>query len=206
MENENISTVEYIKIVKEAPEKRKGYGFFAATIVASILLIVFAIRPTLATITRINKEIKSKEIMNSQLDTKITTLSSLDKVYLENKENFDSLKLIFPADMNFSLFLSNVDSIVARNGFSLSGITFDDYKGEIYKSSSSSILKPKTVRVSVSGKVVNIVNLLKDFEALPMYPVVETLSFTNHEDENGMITFSIGLRIYAIDNHNFYKE
>ncbi|HOV34392.1 MAG TPA: hypothetical protein PLS56_00125 [Candidatus Dojkabacteria bacterium] len=206
MEKESINTVEYIKIVKEAPEKRKGYGFFAVTLIASILLIVFAIRPTILTITRIKKEIKGKEIMNSQLDTKITTLSSLDKIYLENKESFDSLKLIFPADGNFSLFLSNVDSIVARNGFALTGIIFDDYKGETYKASSTSVLKPKTARVTVSGKVVNIVNLLKDFEALPMYPVVETLSFTNHEDDNGMITFSIGLRVYAIDNNNFYKE
>ena len=90
MEKESINTVEYIKIVKEAPEKRKGYGFFAVTLIASILLIVFAIRPTILTITRIKKEIKGKEIMNSQLDTKITTLSSLDKIYLENKESFDN--------------------------------------------------------------------------------------------------------------------
>jgi len=60
MKKESINTVEYIKIVKEAPEKRKGYAFFAFTIVAAILLGVFAIRPTIMTITKINKEIREK--------------------------------------------------------------------------------------------------------------------------------------------------
>ncbi len=206
MKEGSVNTVEYIKIVKESPEKRKGYAFFGFTILAVILLAVFAIRPTILTITKINKEIREKKLINTQLETKINTLSSLDKVFLENKKDFKSLELIFPADGNFSLFLSNLDSIVARNGFVLSAITFDDYQGENYRVPTSSALKPKSVRVSVSGKRVNLVNLLKDFEALPMYPVVETVSFTNNEDDNGLISFNIGLRIYAIDNNKFYNE
>lgn len=204
MEKTSIDTVEYIKLVKESPEKKKSYIFFAFTIIAVILLSVFAIRPTISTITRINKEIKEKNRLNVLLDNKITTLSKLDSQYLENKKQFNSLKLIYPADGNFSLLLSNLDSIVSRNGFILNSITFDDYDGDYYDIGTTT-LSPQSLRVSVRGKQVNIVNLLKEFEALPMYPVVETLSFSSQEDDEGFCVFSIGLRIYDIDSDNFYK-
>ena len=60
MKEKNINTTEYIKIIKESPEKKKSYIFFGFSVFVMIILIAFAIRPTILTITRINKEIKEK--------------------------------------------------------------------------------------------------------------------------------------------------
>ncbi len=205
MERKNVNTVEYIKMIKEGPEKKRSYTFFAFTIVATILLIVFAIKPTITTILRINREIKQKEYINQQLTSKISTLSSLQSKYLERKQDFRTLSLVFPADGNFSLLLSNIDSIVSRNGFVLSSVTFDEYEGN--KAGSSNVLSPKSMRINVKGKRTNIINLLKEFEALPMYPIIDFVSFSSNEDEEGLVSFSIGLRIYDIEKNNkFYEE
>ncbi len=205
MERKNVNTVEYIKMIKEGPEKKRSYTFFAFTIVATILLIVFAIKPTITTILRINREIKQKEYINQQLTSKISTLSSLQSKYLERKQDFRTLSLVFPADGNFSLLLSNIDSIVSRNGFVLSSVTFDEYEGN--KAGSSNVLSPKSMRINVKGKRANIINLLKEFEALPMYPIIDFVSFSSNEDEEGLVSFSIGLRIYDIEKNNkFYEE
>lgn len=205
MESKSVNTVEYIKMVKEGPEKRRSYAFFAFTIIATILLTIFAIKPTITTILRINKEIKQKEHINQQLTTKISTLSSLQTKYLERKKDFRTLSLVFPADGNFSLLLSNIDSIVSRNGFVLNSVTFDDYEGS--KKAKNRVLSPKSMRINVKGKRANIINLLKEFEALPMYPIVDFLSFSSNEDEEGLVSFSVGLRIYDIEKNNkFYDE
>lgn len=205
MERKNVNTVEYIKMIKEGPEKRRSYSFFAFTIVATILLIVFAIKPTITTILRINREIKQKEYINQQLTSKRSTLSSLQSKYLERKQDFRTLSLVFPADGNFSLLLSNIDSIVSRNGFVLSSVTFDEYEGN--KTASNRVLSPQSMRINVKGKRANIINLLKEFEALPMYPIIDFVSFSSNEDEQGLVSFSIGLRIYDIEKNNkFYEE
>lgn len=204
MEEKNVNTAEYIKIVKESPEKKKSYIFFGFSVVVMIILIIFAIRPTILTITRIDKEIKEKEVMNNLLDTKINTLSALDKEYADSKKKMNNLELIYPADGNFSLFMSNIDAITARNGFALMSISFDNYKGENF-SIGTKVLVPKTVRLNIRGRSNNLINLLKDLEALPMYPVVESVSYSTQKDKEGLNSFSISLRVYNIENSNFYK-
>lgn len=203
MDRKTVNTTEYIKLIKESPEKKKSYIFLGVTIVVVIALAIFAIRPTILTISLITKEIKEKGRLDTSLEQKITVLTSLDKEYSDNKESFDNLELIFPDDGNYSLFLSNIESVVSRNGFSLVGVSFDKYDNENYNISSTNVI-PWTSRINVKGRVVNLINLLKDIEDLPMYPVIETLSYTSQVDKSGMTSFSISIRIYHIENNKFY--
>ncbi len=205
MEKKGLNTTEYIKIIKESPEKKKGYAFAIVTVVVAIALVVLAIRPTILTISRINKEIKEKERIDTALTQKISTLTELDKQYTEQKANFTSLKLIYPANANFSLLLANIESVVSRNGYALGSVGFDKYdKNENYKISAK-YLVPWSLRVTVKGRVVNLINLLKDFEGMPMYPVVESVSYSSQVDKAGLTTFGINMRIYQIENSNFYE-
>jgi len=143
-------------------------------------------------------------IFTSLLEKKIDTLSELDKQYATSKKQFDNLELIFPADGNFSLFMSNIDAITARNGFALMSVNFDNYKGDSF-TIGTRVLVPKAVRLSIRGKDSNLINLLRDLEALPMYPVIESVSFSTQTDKDGLSSFSLNLRIYNIENYNFYK-
>lgn len=204
MKEKNINTTEYIKLIKESPEKKRAYAFFAFSVFAIIVLIAFAIRPTILTISRINKEIKEKTVINNLLGTKIDTLTVLDREYQEYQDDFKNLALIFPENGNFSLFMANIDAIISRNGFSLVSISFDKYKGDNYNFSTK-VLTPKSVRLSIRGNDSNLVNLLKDLESLPMYPVVESVSFSTQEDKDGLNAFSINIRIYNVEKDNFFN-
>ena len=204
MKEKRINTAEYIKLIKESPEKRKSYIFLAFTILVSLLLIVFAIRPTVLTITRINTEIKEKERINNQLENKINTLTALDREYEEHKGDFGGLELIFPIRGAFSLFSSNIEAIVTRNGFSLVSVNFADYSGKEY-TQSTRFLVPTTIRLSVRGRRGNIVNLLRDLEDLPMYVVAESVSYSQREDEDSFGSFSISLRAFTIERDKFYE-
>jgi len=179
MKEKNINTTEYIKIIKESPEKKKSYIFFGFSIFATILLIVFAIRPTITTISRINNEIKGKTRTN------------------------ELLELIFPVKENHSLFLANIEAIVARNGYSLSSVKFDRYKGD--GQVNTTVLIPQSVSFTIRGRQANIVGLLRELEELPMYPVVESLSYSTQEGTDGLSSFAVNLRIYGIENDKFYN-
>jgi Tfp pilus assembly protein PilO len=204
VENEGLNTTEYIKLIKESPEKKKGYIFAGVTVFVSILLIVFAIRPTIITITQINSSIKEKNRLNTALEAKINTLSALDKQYDEIGSQLDDLALIYPSNENFSLLLANIESVLSKNSFSLVGVDFNKYSNKNV-TFTPKVLVPWTMQIVAKGNTSNVVNLLKSLEALPMYPVIETFSYSDQKDEKGLTSFSISLRIYKIDNANFYR-
>lgn len=198
--------VEYVKMVKGGTGKKREMIFTGLTYIVAILLIVFALVPTFKTVKNINSEIKKKEQISSALKSKLEALTSLDGQYTENRETFENLSLIFPTSQNFSLFLANIDAIVTRNNFVLKSIGFSD-KNKSQKTETelkTSALKPYSVRLSVTGNRINLISFLKDLEALPMYPVIESISYSSDVDERGNTDYSLGLRIYQIENVNFY--
>ncbi|MGI6423314.1 MAG: hypothetical protein ACOX0X_01660 [Candidatus Dojkabacteria bacterium] len=194
---------EMVKLVSNLPSKQLESVFTGLTYVFAVLLIVFAVVPTIQTIFSINKEIKEKERVYKALEDKLVALSSLDEEYNDKSEEFKNLSLLFPSTGNFSLFLSNIDAVVSRNNFILDSISFSEYDRETYNVKSAA-LKPWSVRISVSGKKVYFVTLLRDLEAMPMYPVIENVSYSSEVDDNGNVRYSIGLRIYHIENSKFY--
>ena len=202
MAKKRNNKIDLLRVVREASEKRLSYIFAGVTIVASIVLIVGAIRPTVVTITRINSEIDQKERTEEALSNKITALTELDTQYIGLKKSFEDISLVFPTESNFSLFMANIDAVSSKNGFTLKGLSFSEYKEE--SPVSTITLKPWSVRLSVQGKKANLVNFLKDLESLPMYPVIESVSFSDDADTEEETVYSINMRIYHVSNNNFY--
>jgi hypothetical protein len=129
----------------------------------------------------------------------------LDEQYSELSDDLESLQLIFPTSGNFSLFMSNIEAVVSRNGFSLKGLSFSEYDADLYKLSST-VLSPWSVQISVVGPESNLDNLFDDLEAMPMYPVIDRLSYGEEEAEDGSKSFSLSMRIYHIENNKFYND
>lgn len=199
--------VEYVKIAQRGQSKTSEMIFTGLTFVAAILLIVFAIIPTFRTIDRINSEIKSKEATTEALKNKLAALTSLDSQYTQNKEIFDGITLIFPNNEDFSLFLANIDSIVSRNAFILNSIGFSKIRESAQESKSNfSVLKPYSISLNIAGNKSGLIPFLNNLEALPMYPVIERISYSNQTDAQGNTNYSISLRVYNIEEVNFYGQ
>lgn len=197
-------SVGLLATIKESSEKRDSYASFGISILVSIVLIVFAVKPTISTIIQIRQAVKEKTEVNQQIQDRIDALTKLDTQFQEEESKFNALRMVFPSDGLYVLLLSNIDSIVSRNGFTLSSVSFDAYDGRNYKLQTS-VIKPSSLRLTVSGNYSDFVNLLKDFESLPMSPVVENVSFSTQREESGLSSFSLSLRIYGVEKSNFYK-
>lgn len=195
--------LETIKGIVNSPSKQVEYILAGVTFLFSILLIIFVIYPTVSAVFSIQGEIKEKQAMSDSLDTKVTALAALDKEYNEKKDDFNDLSLLFPTSGNFSLFLSNIDAVVLNNNFVLNSVSFSEYDNELYNISTS-VLKPWSVRLSVTGRSSYLINLLNALEDMPMYPVIESISYSDQTDDTGNTRYSIALRIYHIETTKFY--
>jgi hypothetical protein len=203
-DKEERKQLKYIEFLTNSPTKKTMYYLTGFTVVVAIALIVFAIRPTLLTINGINKEIKEKTRISEALESKVNAMVELDEEYTEFSENLDSFQLIYPTSGNFSLFMSNIEAVVSRNGFILRGLSFSEYDTDLYDINTA-VLAPWTVQISVLGPQSNIDNLFDDLEAMPMYPVIDRFSYGQNE-EDGMKNFSLTMRIYHIENNKFYSN
>lgn len=200
---EAASKTRYVKIVKDGPSKKVEMITAGLTFIVSTLLIVFAIYPTFQTVENIDREIREKKSVSVALKNKLEALTSLDTQYSEYREIFEDFTLIYPTSENFSLILANMDALVTKNGFVLKSIGFNENKSKSYESNIKT-LSPYSVKLSVTGSKGNLINLLKSLEQMPMYPIVESVSFSTKTDVDGNLSFSINMRVYGIDNINFY--
>jgi len=203
MEKKKNNKIDLLRIIRETSEKKMSYIFAGVTIAVSIVLIIGAIRPTAITIARINSEISEKKKTEKALSDKISALSELDTQYYELKNDFKNISLVFPTENNFSLFMANIDAVSSRNGFVLMGLAFYEYKED--NPISTTVLEPWSVRLTVEGTRANLVNLLRDLESLPMYPVIESLSYSDKAETEETTSFTINMRIYHVPIVNFYN-
>ena len=201
---EQRKSVGLLTTIRESAEKRNSYASFAVSLLVSIGLIVFAVRPTVSTIIQIRQAVKEKTRVNKQIQARMDAISKLDAQIQEESEKFDALKMVFPAEREYVLLLANIDSVISRNGFTLTSIGFDSYDKEGYKLKTST-LSPSSLKLNVSGRHSGFINLLKDLESLPMFPVVENISFSSQKDDSSNSAFSLSLRVYSIEQANFYK-
>ena len=77
--------LKYMSFLKEPPTKTAMYYMSGFTVLVAILLVAFAIRPTLLTIDRINSEVKEKQRIYDALDSKISAMVQLDTQYTDRK-------------------------------------------------------------------------------------------------------------------------
>jgi Tfp pilus assembly protein PilO len=194
--------IDLLKIIRETSEKKISYIFAGVTIFVSILLIIGAIKPTITTMTRIRAEISKKEDTEAALAEKISALSELDSQYIGLKNDFNNISLVFPTDGDFSLFMANIDAVSSRNSYILESLSFSEYKEE--NPLNTIVIEPWSVKLTVAGNRANLINFLKDLESLPMYPVIESITFTEDSDTEEASRFTVNLRIYQIPVNNFY--
>jgi hypothetical protein len=82
------------------------------------------------------------------------------------------------------------------------GLAFSEYKED--NPVNTTVLEPWSVRLTVDGKKNNLVNLLRDLESLPMYPVIESISYSDKAETEETTNFTIHMRIYHVPVNNFY--
>ena len=122
----------YLELIPELKsEKNEKLVMITLTIIAAIILGVFAINPTLSTITNLQKQVDDSKFFESKLSEKITNLSNLNQQY-QNIQN--DLPLVFdavPKNSDIATLAATLQSITNNSKVKL--INLQIQKAEISK-------------------------------------------------------------------------
>lgn len=149
--------LEYQKYLRELYEKKQTrvYSGIILTLTTISFFALFALRPTILTITGLVAEIGQKEETIRRLDVKIRQLSQAQAAYAQLAPRLYLIDEALPTDTNLYSLMNNLEMAAARNEVSFLTLSF----GEIGLDEKKEELEEVNFEVSLKGQFGH----LKDF-------------------------------------------
>lgn len=102
----------------------QGYAMVVMSLFTIAFFGIFAIKPTLKTITVLNRQIVDKNNLNSQLDQKINNLILAQEQYQKIQNDLSLIYSLMPADPQFPLLFRKLELLAAENNTTISDVQF----------------------------------------------------------------------------------
>ena len=144
-----------------------SFVWLSVTIFTISFFLIVAIRPTLVTIAKLNKEIKDKTEANKQLQKKINTLITAQEIYARNSDNLTLLDEAFPEKSEFPRLAYFFEQVATTSGVTLKSLNFERIGGVTPKEQGTSLLSslPLNFSIAASGDYLKLKDLLKELES-----------------------------------------
>lgn len=145
----------------------RSFVWLSVTVFTITFFLVVAIRPTLITIARLNREIKDKTEANEQLQKKIDTLIVAQEVYARNSDNLALLDEAFPEKSEFPRLAYFFEQTATASGVTIKSLNFERIGGTSTKSQDAPSSSGQSLNFSfaVSGDYLRLKDLLKELES-----------------------------------------
>lgn len=188
----------YIEPVLKAPIIRT-YGSLILTIIALIVFIVFAIKPTLATISNLQKELEVKKETLEKLTKKSDDLTqardNLQKIPTGVK---DKLQTNIPAKVEISSFIKTLEATTIKSQATISALQFQPLLIEPeVKSTKDPILTEIFFIYNVEGSYEIINQVLQNLRANPRLIVMDNFTINKIPDGSTLLLSVTGRAFYV---------
>jgi len=162
--------------------QNKTYTILGLTFIALIVFGAFAIRPTIATIIKLNKKVAEGRVLGDKMQVKIDTLYSLQSKIYENERKIDLAESAFPDDPKIDMIIADADLIAQKYDLKLVSLTPGEESEEEDSGEFSSGILTSSMRVVLEGSRENFQKFLDHLETLPREIYISRLSVTEGED------------------------
>lgn len=158
-------------------EKAQKFTTIVLTIVAIIILAIFAINPTLSTIANLQKELDDAKFVVEKLDTKINNLSILQTKYETLKADLPIIYEAVPKTEEVALLTAQLQTVAAENNLAIVSIQSSDF----FDSNNFSYF---TFNISMQGEYEDIVNFLNKVVNMQRIVDLNDINVTSAGEEN----------------------
>lgn len=186
-------------ILQTSQQKAISTGLLTLALVVALLWGSF--RPTIVTIIETSREYDNKVALLGKMKTQSANLTSLLRDQLEQKEKLLALDYYFPSDGDYSLFVTNLQPISLRYGFTMPSVSFSSsYFRQVEKISDLqfSEMTPVTFQVSLIGDPVKLGEYLSYIEQMPFQSKVLSVSYSPNKTETTKTQISLTLLLYKM--------
>lgn len=146
---------------------------------AILFFALFAIRPTLLTMSNLIKEIEDKRALDTQLSQKIAALSAAQSVYMQLQNRLDVLYEALPSGVDIAYALKVIEKAASDQNLTISGITVLDIPPDVPADAPMSTLERKSlsVQMSVTGNYESIRGFAEQLQDSRRSFVIERITF-----------------------------
>lgn len=189
--------------VTELYKKRADLRAFleiVLSIVAVIIFLLFALKPTALTIISLVQQIKEERVVLSALTQKVNDLQKANTLLIQNQRFLTDIDLAVSTSPNPDVFAKQIEGIAAKDGVSLVGLTMDSIvlagKSKTVATSADVTPLPGSTyempySISIKGSYTNIDNFLKSLENLRVISRIDSMSVTSSVSDAGRVIVAV---------------
>ena len=152
----------------------------STTLILTLVIIsffgFFAIKPTLVTIIKLNKELKEKQEVNKVLGRKIDILSKAQASYAQVIDDLNLVERALPQKAGFNQFASRINFLAFSNNLVLLSVSFGQF--DLVAPSPQPGVNTLSLSLSVAGSFTDIKNFLQELENIDRVVQIDSVSFS----------------------------
>lgn len=120
----SVTTEKYLSAIMPTLREKKVQQFttIAFTLIAASFFGIFAITPTVRTITDLQRQISDDEFVNQRLNVKINNLANLQQQYQTIQKSLDIMYGAVPTTPDLATYIAQVQTLAKGNNLLVNGI------------------------------------------------------------------------------------
>jgi Tfp pilus assembly protein PilO len=179
---------------------RKTFTFLGISLMVIAIFLLGAVKPTLSTIRRLQSEVRVRENIDEELQTKLSNIQTLQHEYDASKDELEVIDLYFPSNTDYSLVLASLEKVTERYGFTLDRMNVNNTTSKSSVARHYPGLVPVQMSLYVKGRSEDITSLVKHLEGLPIVPNIQSVSFSGETEagstDGGDVRVTIVMQVY----------
>lgn len=177
----NIKKNNYQRYLELMPnfkqEKTQKYLTVILTLVASIILGIFALSPTLSTIVKLQKQLEDDKFVEQELGKKINNLSVLQQKYSGLTESLPIVYDAVPKNSQIPLLIAQLQALVNESSIQLSNL--QTFQVDVSQAAlSNKKFSSYDFGVSVKGNYQNMLTFINKIINFQRLITIENISIT----------------------------
>ncbi len=178
----NLQKNKYLQLLPSfKEEKNKKFITLALTLITLCFFGIFAIGPTLSTISKLQKELKDNQLIEEQLKQKINNLSILQEKYANLQGDLVDVYSAIPKTPENAVLIGQIEALAKNNGVDI--ISAQTLQVEaISENKVSKKYSSYNFNISIEGDYNNIVKFISSLSNMQRILSLETITINNVSD------------------------
>ncbi len=192
----SIKRRKYLELLKVLPNMKQqttqAYFTLALTFAAITIFGLFAINPTLQTISQLKKQLSDNELVLAKMIEKSNNLASLQLTYNSIQSDVPLLFAAVPKDPAAPTFLGQIQALATNNQVVVTSM--QSLQVDLTKQKTPAADASYAFTLNVQGAYEQLVTFVADLSSFERIVTFENVNFASAQDEKGTKVVKVSIR------------
>ncbi|MCL5438675.1 MAG: type 4a pilus biogenesis protein PilO [Patescibacteria group bacterium] len=192
----NLKDAKYLKVISNTfkQEKARAFTTIAFTLIAVSVFGLFAISPTLSTISNLRRQLADNQLVDQELTEKINNLSILQQKYNVLTNDIPIVLSAIPQSPMIPILAGQIQAIAGNSGVAIKRLQVSQV--EISESKKEPINYSFNFSVDITGTYDNIKNFLYSLSDFDRIVTIDTISLSKSSSNENDLQLNLKAKAY----------